>query len=322
MKKAFSLLALFILFSCTTKGTVNTGDDISWYLSPTQNDSGYIYGVGQGYTLEEATKSALSDASARLSTTISSTSTSLMEENRYDVNEEFRQKINQNIEKIEFPNFQVTKSAKKDASTYVEVSIDRKQFVDLQKEKIEYLDNQINNIKGLVDKQNIIQKRSSYNKIIDLGTQSEILTRVIYGASNKNLKQKLKTISDAKYRLSKLNNSFEFYFLSKGNSDIYRVIQKHLNQSGVSIATAKTNLDNQIIMKIASSSTTGEVYGAFITKLKINFKNYSGNKVVASNNVEVSGSSTISRNESHKAAIASLDEKIQKDGIFKVLGVE
>lgn len=322
MKKTLSLLILFIVFSCSKDGSTDINGDISWYLSPTQNNSQYIYGVGQGYTLEEATKSALSDASARLSTTISSTSTTLLEENRYDVNEEFRKKINQNIEKIEFPNFEVLKSTQKDNSTYVQIRVDRKQFVDLQKEKIEHLDNQIENIKKIVSKQNIIQKRTSYNKIIDLGTQSEILARVIYGASNKELKQKLKTISNAKYKLSKLNSKFEFYFLSKGNSDIYRVIQKYLNKSGISIASAKTNLDNQIIMKVTSSSTTGEVYGSYITKLTLNFKNYSKGKVVASNIVEVSGSSTVSRNESYRSAIASFDAKIKKEGVFKTLGVE
>ncbi len=320
MKKLFSVIFLTFVFSCSS--SKESSSDISWYLSPTQNNAESIYGVGQGRSLEEATKSALSDASARLSTTISSTSTSLLEENKYDVNEEFRQQINQNIEKIEFPNFEVTKSANKDGSTYVEVMIDRKQFVDLQKEKIEFLDNQISNIQKSVANQNIIQKRSSYNKIINLGGQSEILTRIVYPASTGDLKKKLKVVSDAKYELSKLNSQFEFYFKSKGNSDIYRIIQKHLNKSGVVTASVKSNLDNQIVMDIASSSTTGEVYGSYVTKLKINFKNYSKNKVVASNDVETSGSSTISRNEAYQAAIASLDEKINKEGIFKVLGVE
>ncbi len=319
MKKLLSAFLLIFTFSCSS--TAPSGD-ISWYLSPTQNNAQSIYGVGQGHTLEEATKSALSDASARLSTTISSTSTTLLEESKYDVNEEFRQQINQNIEKIEFPNFEVTRSTTKDAATYVEVSIDRRQFVNLQKEKIEFLDNQIRNINESVRKQNIIQQRSSYTKIIDLGKQSEILTRIIYPASNGELKKKLKTISRAKYRLSKLNNKFEFHFKSKGNSDIYRIIQKYLNKSGIVISSVKTNQSNQIVMAIKSSSTTGEVYGSYITKLKINFKNYSGNKVVASNNIETSGSSTIGRNESYQAAIASLDEKVKEEGVFKVLGVE
>ena len=189
MKKLLSALLLTLVFSCSSISGTSSGD-ISWYLSPVQNNSESIYGVGQGHTLEEATKSALSDASARLSTTVSSTSTTLLEESKYDVNDEFRQQISQNIEKIEFPNFEVTKSTTKDAATYVEVMIDRKQFVDLQKEKIEFLDNQIRNINKSVNKQNIIQQRSSYNKIIDLGGQSEILTRIIYPASNGELKKK------------------------------------------------------------------------------------------------------------------------------------
>lgn len=327
IKLAWIALSCVFLYSCASGvGVVNSGKSLSdansWYVSPAQNTSQYIYGVGEGRNLEEATKSALSDASARLSVTISSNSTTLLEENRSDVNEEFRKQINQNIEKIQFPNFKVTNSSQKGVDYYVEVRINRVEFNDIQKERVEFLDNQINNLNNSISSQNIIQKRSSYNKIIELGKESEMLTRIIYSSRGGMLKKKLRVISDAKYSLSKLNNKFEFYFIAKGDSAIYNVVKKYLNKEGVAISGVKTNLDNQIVMDVTSKSTSGKVYNSFITKIKINFKNISDNRTVASNDIEVAGSSVISRNESYDSALESFDEMIEKDGIFSVLGVE
>ena len=58
-----------------------------------------------------------------------------------------------------------------------------------------------------------------------------------------------------------------------------------------------------------------------MTKLKIDFENLAEGKVVASNSLEVTGSSTISEKESYLASLNSFEEKIQKDGILKILGI-
>ncbi len=327
MMKYFHIVLLIVLSavvaSCSaTSDSVKKDGDISWYLSPINNDAQNIYGVGEGYTLEEATKSALSDASAKLSVTISSNSSTLLEENRTDANVEFRKQINQNIEKIEFPAFNVDRSTTNDQTIYVQVSINRNEFVNLQKEKIEFLDNQVNNLKADIEQQNIIKKRNSYSKIIELAGQSEILTRIIYPPSEGKLKAKLRVISDAKNKLSKLNNKFEFFFVKKGDAQIYNVIKKYLNKAGVVIANVKSNDPNQIVMDIASNHSTGKVYNSYVTKIKVNFKNIAQNKTVASNDVETSGSSVIGRNESYNAAIKSLDREIKREGIFNILGLE
>ena len=88
--------SLFILLSvAAAKDSIK--DLPSWYVSPKQNNASSLYGVGEGFSLEEATKTALADAAARLIVTISSESTLLREENQNSSNEESRQQINQNI---------------------------------------------------------------------------------------------------------------------------------------------------------------------------------------------------------------------------------
>lgn len=323
--KIFSLVVILSLISSCSYFSKNKPQNLSdipsWYLSPKQNDSATLYGIGEGYVLEEATKSALADMAARLSVSISSTSNLLREENNYDANEEMRQSIKQNIEEIDFSNFSVSNSKQIGEKIYVEVEVDRDQFVRLQKEKIEFLDNQVRNLQNDLPSQNIVKKRHSLLEIINLGKQSEILTRIIYSANGNQLKEKLRVISDAKSQLSKLNNKFEFYFDNKSDKKIFNVIKNAANKERISIAKYKKDGPYQIEIEVKSSKRSSKIYGTHITKVTIWFDNISGKKVIASNSIEVSGSSLISEKESYNAAISALKVKIEKEGILKVLGV-
>ena len=75
------------------------------------------------------------------------------------------------------------------------------------------------------------------------------------------------------------------------------------------------------MIRVRSNSTQNKIYEAFITKLQIDFENLAEGKVVASNKIEVTGSSAISEKESESAALAALVEKISQDGILKIIGI-
>lgn len=325
-KKLFQQILFFtfscIFISCSLQATAKTDDVPSWFLQPKQNDSSSLYGVGQGFTLEEATKSALADAAARMTVSISSESTMLREENQNSVNEETRQKIKQNIEKIDFVNFQTSRSQKFDAQIYVEVQIPRDQFISAQKDKLGFLDRQILDLQKNLPVQNMIQKRNSLLKISDLAKQGEIVARILESNGSKGgVKEKLALIAQTQNELNKLSDKVEFYFDIKSPGEIASIIRNALNKEKIKITKTQSNVANQVQIAIHSQKTNGEVYGAFITKIKIDFENKSVGKVVASNSIEVSGSSTISEKESYAAALESLKERIAQDGILKILGI-
>ena len=145
MNKFFTLLTTLLIFSCTSVQK-ETATIPSWYLTPKQNDSAYLYGVAEGHSLEESTRFALADAAARLMVSISSTSTLLREENQNSVNEEMRQNVRQNIEKIDFSNFEVTKTATIGKQFYAEIKIEREPFLRDQKERLQVIETKLTNL--------------------------------------------------------------------------------------------------------------------------------------------------------------------------------
>ena len=318
----FAVIALVIFGIASCSSNKGNSDTPSWYISPKQNNSQNLYGVSSGANLEEATKSALADAAARLMTSISSESSLLREEDKSGVNEEMRQQVKQNIEKIDFSNFRVSNSQKVGSQLFVEVEISRSPFISDQKDKISFAETQVNNLEKNLSTANPIQKRVSLTKILELEKQIELSSRILQGSGvEMNLKEKLNRQAEFQNQFNQLTNKIEFYFEINSAKEISQVIRNALNKEKIKISNSRSNNANQIVIAIRSSAANNEIYGAHITKLKISFENLSGGKTVASNSIEVTGSSTISEKESYAASVKALEEKISQDGILKVLGI-
>lgn len=316
-------LALTISLTTSCSGNKKAGSELpSWYLSPKQNSAENLYGVAEGYTLEEATKSALADAASRLMVSISSESTLLREENKTDANEESRQQIKQNIEKIDFSNFKVSRSEKMGQKIYVEAEIKRSPFISDQKEKVGFLERKITDLDKNLAASNPIQKRASLLKMLDFSNQAILSTRILNGAGeNINLKEKLARQANFENQLNSLNDKIEFFFEINSPKEISQIIRNALNKEKIAIAKTRNSSSNQIVIAIKSSSRNNKIYEAYMTKLQIDFENISNAKTISSSSVEVSGSSSIGEKESYAAAVKSFEEKVSQDGILKVIGI-
>ncbi len=316
------LLLFFIISSCTSYSQQESAVSPSWYITPKQNNIDNLYGVAEGFTLEEATKYALADAASRLMVSISSESSLIREENNVSTNEELRQQVAQKIEKINFVNFKTSKSEKFKNVFFVEVQIERLPFIDAQKENLKFLEKQISDLKKN-PKENLVQKRNSLLKILDLEKQSELSSRILIGLGvDINLNEKLSKIADYQKQLNLISDKIEFYFEINSPKEIAKIIRKSLNREKIKIASTQNKSNqNQVEIRITSESKANNIYESYITKLKVDFENLSGEKIIASNSIEAVGSSSISEKESYFAALSALEEKIEKEGILKILGI-
>ncbi len=322
MNKLFFYLTTLVIFVTTSCATNKAGDP-SWYISPKENNTEYLYGVAEGYNLEESTKYALADAASRLMVTISSQSDLLREESKTSVNEEMRQQVRQNVEKINFTGFKVTRSQKIGQRFFTEVRIERARFILEQEDRIGFLERQISDLDKNSSGKNSIQRRNSLLQISALSKEIELKSRILSGAGgNIDLTKKLNRAADFQNQLEKLSDNIEFYFEINSPKEITKIIRTALNKEKIKISPSLKNSNpNQVIIKITSTTRSSEIYSAFMTKLKIDFENIAGGNVVASNGVEVTGSSSISEHESYLASLTSLEEKIAKDGILKIIGI-
>lgn len=323
-KKIQKLFFIFLSLSSFAEISFAKSSDLpSWFIKPRANNIDRIYGVAEGFTLEEATKSALADAAGRLMVSISSESELIKEENQNSYNEEMRQKVRQSIEKISFSGYEVSKSEQVDKKFYVEVSVEKDPFIKEQKERVEFVQKKINDLDKNSLQANPIQRRTSLIKILDLCKELDLKARILAGAQEEiDMKAILSLIAKYQNEFEKSSSSIEFFFDSSTPKDLVQILRSALNKEKLKIAKSLDKSDpNQIVIGAKYDSTHNFIYGSHITKLNVDFENSSQSKIVASNNVEVTGNSTINESESTKAAIKALEEQIQKDGILKILGI-
>lgn len=325
MKNFFLIICLVFVNACSSTSVNNDQDSKapSFYIKARQNNSESLYGVAEGFSLEEATKSALADLASRLIVSISSETTLTRQEDNNNAHEEMRQKVKQSVEKISFNNFKTSKSEKIENKFYIEVEVERQPFINEQKERVAFIEKKISDLDKNSQGKNPIQRRNSLIKINELAKELELKSMIIRGSGDVfNLKDKLALIAKYQNELEKSSDNIEFFFDSASPKEIVQIIRSALNKEKLKIASKlNKNDDNQVVIKIENFSKTNHIYEAFMTKTKIDFENLSQGKILASNSLEVTGSSTLSEKESFNASLKSLEEKIEKDGVLKVLGI-
>lgn len=324
MNKLLLLTVLFLVSCSSQKENHKENSQLpSWYISPKQNDSANLYGAAEGNTMEEATRYALADAAARLMVSISSESNLIREENKNSVNEEMRQNVRQNVEKIDFTNFEVTKSTKVGVKFYAEVQIERRPFIKQQLERIEVLDHKISDLEKNSQAKNALQKRNDLIASLALGKELELRARIAAGAGeNVNLKEKLNHLASLENQLNKISDKIEFFFEPSRAADVAQVVRSALNKEKIAVAQIRKDANSgQIALKISTKNSSAKIYEAYITKLEIDFENSINGKTLASKTIEVTGSSSLNESESQKAAVKSFEEKIAEDGALKTLGI-
>jgi len=245
------------------------------------------------------------------------------QEDSNNAHEEIRQKVKQSVEKISFSNFKTSKSEKIENKFYIEVEIERQPFINEQKERVVFIEKKINDLDKNSQGKNPIQRRNSLIKINELAKELELKSMIIRGSGEVfDLKDKLALIAKFQNELEKSSDKIEFFFDLGSPKEIVQIIRSALNKEKLKITNKlNKNDDNQVIIKIENFSKTNHIYEAHMTKTKIDFENLSQGKILASNSIEVTGSSTISEKESYNASLKSLEEKIEKDGVLKVLGI-
>ncbi len=312
-KKFFITAFLFFIFSCASGEQPQQLSSLpSWYITPKTSDQN-LYGVGEGYTLAEASKSALNNLASKLMTSISSESSTLLESNKYSTNEQSRQKISEVVAKITFNNYQISNSAAFGGKIYTEISVSRAGFISEYSQKLSGLNQKMAEIFKQAQNKSILEKLNDFSAVNDLSLEAESISQILasLNASSANFKNNIDLYNSYQNSYQNLASKIEF-FIENNNAPkalVSKVIGA-LNQKKLKVVKSK-NLDNPnlVIIQINSQITEQKIYGSYIAKLKLDFNLLSNqNKIIKSTSFENSGSSVINKEEAVNAAVSGIDD--------------
>ncbi|MES2677077.1 MAG: LPP20 family lipoprotein [Pseudomonadota bacterium] len=311
IKKSFITVFLFFIFSCATSDQPQQLSSLpSWYITPKASDQN-LYGVGEGYTLAEASQSALNNLASKLMTSISSESSTLLESNKYSTNEQSRQKINEVVAKITFNNYKVSNSAAFGGKIYTEISVNRDGFISDYSQKLQGLNQKMAETFKQAQNKSILEKLNDFQSVNDSSLEAESITQILasLGANQANFKSNIDLYNSYQNSYQNLVSKIEFFIENKNAPKaLVAKLVTILNQKKLKVVKSK-NLANSdlVIIQINADLTEQKIYGSYIAKLKVDFNLLSNqNKIIKSTALENSGSSVISREEAINAAVSGI----------------
>ena len=333
-------IGFFCIFACSGKSSSSLSGDSSsqfvemttipaWYLNPKKSNGLYLYGVGEGSSLQIAKKSALNDIASKLRTDISSTTTTTTTASNDYASNSLKQNITAKVQNVSFNNYDTSQTAVVSGRIYVEITVDKEKIID---EKEREIDATISKINGIIKNgdsfPNVLEKRMEYKKVFNLIPSLITNANLLHSldAVGFDLKKTIDIATQFEKKYNELNSSMLFKI---EDCDAKNAIKQILNKS--SLKTVENNISensgkNLVNVKCDVSTSYVEIYGKNYIKAQaiINFE--SGSKTLMSKTIVFNGSSSISKPEAVKNAFQNLadgiivqdENKSKNDGMLKL----
>jgi len=326
MKKI--LLAFLLLTACVSSQVSGIPE---WYLNPPKNNSDRLYGVGYGGAVDQAAKLALNNISEQILVKISSDYESREQEAKANELSEYEANISRKVRSktvdIEYSNYETEKSENIAGNIYVLVSVSKDELVDNYLGEIAKTHAEIEALNKSVAGKTVVEKFAIYHAMNEIITINENRIRIVQRVT----RDKSKVAEFEKYYKDVLLEEFAnrdklvVKIVAKPSDEKFaNAITESLND--LRIVTTDKDLTpkdpNGALLRINTKTTHQKIYAAHIAKIQISIKLMEKfGKQIASNEIEVKGSSSISSTEAVNAAVTELRQRILKEGAFKIFGL-
>lgn len=325
-KKLILLLISFVFIACSNNElsvAANKSNEIpSWYLNPTLNSDVYLYGVGEGKTLQEAKNSALNDIASRLSVTINSTINQYKQSVSYNnslgsYQKNITENINVEVKAIKFTNATIEQSQAAANSIFVLMKVSKQELFNTYKTEFDLSENTINSTllanktKPLLEQISTLQ---TLNETIEKARSQALILNAINNAFdsnsyliNYNTIQNNATALKDKVRIKLSTNESQRLFANEF-IDV-------LNQNGYKIASSQPNVEIQLNSTLNDSMALGW----YIIKATTSVSVISDGRIISNHTISSVGRSSSSTQNALVNASKTFKLEVQKKGLNSIL---
>lgn len=294
-----------------------------WYVNATQSNSFTLYGVGEGGSLEEAKSQALNAMASSLSVSVSSVMNKeefVQSDNRgqSDSFKSVKNRVNLEVQRIEFTNSRVVKNTVVDGTFYVLVSVDRDELFKLKSERFFSLDKKIDNAYKMA------LSSSALESLKALKTLEKEITEA---------KGKAVVLSAIKpeFKISKYLDKYNNYLLKQKellaqfviyvDSDSGYFAQEMIEAlNGEQLKVTKYASRSNVTVKVRNRVRKSMYKSFYIVKVSTTITTKSGNKIVSNKTLNSVGRSGSSHANALADASKRFAKKVKQEGVNNLLG--
>lgn len=319
-----SIIALLTIQACSLGSKpVKIASVPSWVLNPSSDTSNTIYGIGSGFSYNEAKQAALKDITEKLMTEISSQGKSELSVHNSSVSRSANQQINTRTIETQLSDYKVLKSEQVGSELFMQVSMSRRDFIKNTSSRLKEFDDKIRNTMQSLSKKPKLQQLIATQDLEPTITKARSLILLLQAAGGKqNTDEYLAYYGSALKKSNDLLYNLRFNISSSKNlKDFAKHLTALLHNENISASVSKSKNGDAHIY-ISGGIKTSILFSQHIAQLKISIKTSDRNdRVISVIEYESSGSSISNANSASNSAIKNMGQKIKDNGILKSLGL-
>ncbi len=306
-----------------SKKTVKEVSMPAWVLNPPVETSENIYGIGSGFTYNQAKEAALKDIASKLIIEVSSQSKSEVSQFNKNVSSSANQQINTRTIETQLSDYKILQSEQVGSEIFMQIGMSRSGFIKKTSSRLKEIDDKIKIVMRELPSKTKLQQLIAIQDIEPSIAKARRFVLLLQAAGSPNKTDKY---------LSYYNN-----VLKKSNSLLYNVrfnvssdsntkdFAKHLValMSNKNISASISNKANaDVYINVKGTIKSSVMFSQNISQLKVRIKISDKRKrVISVKEYESSGSSPGSVASSVESAIKSMGDKFKNNGILESLGL-
>ena len=310
--------------ACTSSSQQTKRAEIPvWLTSPPLDSAEVIYGVGSGYSYDEAKQSALKEISGKLITEISSKSNIEISQYNDSVSRSANEQVSSRTVEMQLSNYKVLKSEQVGNEIFVQLSMSKPAFINSTSSRLKEVDDKIKSAMRNVSKKTKLQQLIVVQELEPSINKARSLVLLLQAAGVKqNTDKYLSYYSGVLEKSKELLHKLRFSVSANGAlRGIAEQLVAMLNNENISVSISnKKNADAHIRVDGAINSSI--LFSQHIAQIKLTFKVSDKNsRVIAVREYELSGASVSNKNNAIESAVKSLGNKFKDNGVLASLGV-
>lgn len=292
-----------------------------WVINPPADTAESYFGVGEGFDLAAAKRAALKDIAARFRVVVAGTVSSRTSVHNDQVNRSAVSTVSEEVQKTEFKNHTLLKSAASPQGVYALVRVDRADFVAETREKLDRLYAQIQAAVTGLSARPVLEQFTTLQRLRPTLQNAQALYQLL-GQADQNATDRSRAAEVDRW-LAQVESSASALVIALRNrredADVASTLTSFLTDNGIRVTERPEQAVGTLELTVAQRND--EIQGSKLVKLTVNtvLRDLSG-RVVASQERVQSGASVSDHGQARRQAITRLQQSLREAGPVAGLG--
>jgi YD repeat-containing protein len=320
-RRAAAGAALFAVVLCAPGGAAPRdaeADPPAWYLDPPRNDGDWLWGIGQGPTLDDARRAALKSLASGLRVSVSASFDDRTHVRNGEIDKTTMERILEEVQKTEFSNPVLEKAASVHSGAYALMKVDRRAFTRDTSAEFDTAVRLVREATRGVARKRAIEQftalQSSVPNIRKALALGHLLQAADRGGAVEESAAILADLAALEARALRAASALVFALeFSPPDADVARVVTGFVNSSGTRVTERRDAAG--LVIAITTTARQQTFYGSKNVLLQVTLAVRDEERGgVASKQYDVNGSSMSDYGAARQSAMAELAEALRMAG--------